>query len=833
MARITIAIYRFFKKYPAVFYTLLIASVAFFAYFGLQMKYEEDISKLLPSNNIGNSEQLVFNNLKVKDKIFVVMQNQDSSAQHTEELVAAMNQFSENLLANDTDSNIQSLLYQVEEEWMLTAVEYLYTHLPLYLEESDYAAFDSVFTTQQIANQMESNYDDLQSASGMFTYELIQRDPAGLRYALKDKAKDLLGAIGGSYKIIDSHFFTPDSTTVIAFLSPNFTGFDSKTGTQLVKQMEHEIAQLKADYPQVEVYFHGAPIQSVFNSRQIKSDLLLTMGLSLALACGFIWFCFKGKATLLWLLLPIGYGMLFALCTLYFMQGMMSLMAVGIGAIVLGVALSYCLHVITHYKYVSNPEKVLMEQTKPVILGSITTIGAFLGLTFTDSALLKDFGLFASFALFGTTLFCLLFLPQFFKPETNRYSEKAFKALDKINSFPFEKQHWLVASLVLITAICCYTSSWVSFDTDLKNIGYNHPRVVKSGQILAEKTTHGQKSTYFAVMSPSIDTALVYHAQFMQHLDSLQNQGIIYSYSNTSVLNPTQAVQKQRIAAWQKYWTPAKIKQVKNRIIQASAPYGFTEEVFEPFFNLIDQTPETANLLTSGVLPDALLCNYLEHTDGQYLLFTPVLSQPQNYYQTYSQVLKSDGSVVIDPFYYTQDMVRILNNDFNVILGISSVFVFFILLISFKSITLSLVAFLPMSLSWYIVQGVMGIFGLQFNLINIIVSSFIFGCGVDYSIFILDGLLGETREKGRLLMQHKTAIFLSAIVLIVSISSLIFAQHPAMASIGVITLIGMTATMLLAYTLEPCIFHALYRYTFFRNIVAKRNTTFKPDKDSL
>lgn len=435
MARITLAIYRFFQKYPVVFYAILVLSTAFFAYFGLQMKYEEDISKLLPSNNIGSSEQLVFNNLKVKDKIFVVMQHQDSSALHTQELAAAMDQFTQNLLTHDTDSHVQSVLYKVEEEWMMAGIEYLYNHLPLYLDSTDYAQFDSIFAPNQVAQQMERNFEDLQYADGMYTYELIQRDPAGLRNALKDKGKSLIGAIGGSYKIIDSHFFTPDSTTVIAFLTPNFTGFDSKTGTRLVKQIEQEITQLQQDYPTVEVYFHGAPIQGVFNSRQIKSDLAMTIGLSLALACCFIWFCFKGKATILWLLMPVGYGMLFALCALYFMQGMMSLMAVGIGAIVLGVALSYCLHVITHYKYVNNPQKVLLEQTKPVILGSITTIGAFMGLTFTDSALLKDFGLFASFALLGTTIFCLLFLPQFFKATNNSHSEKAFRALEKINTF--------------------------------------------------------------------------------------------------------------------------------------------------------------------------------------------------------------------------------------------------------------------------------------------------------------------------------------------------------------------------------------------------------------
>ena len=80
------------------------------------------------------------------------------------------------------------------------------------------------------------------------------------------------------------------------------------------------------------------------------------------------------------LLVPVVYGAFFALAVIYLIKGGMSLMALGIGAIVLGVALSYCLHVLTHYKYVSDPETVLREQTKPVIMGSLTTIGAFAGL---------------------------------------------------------------------------------------------------------------------------------------------------------------------------------------------------------------------------------------------------------------------------------------------------------------------------------------------------------------------------------------------------------------------------------------------------------------------
>lgn len=810
----------------------MILSTLVFAFFGLQIKYEEDISKLLPSGNIGTSQQLVFNNLKVKDKVFITFSSKNGKV-NTDSLIMACDAFTDSLLSHDKDSLIDNVLYKLDEELLFSGIEYLYENLALFLDENDYRAFDSIFTAESLDEQMAENYADLESAAGNYTYELIQQDPARLRFILKNKAADFSKALGSNYKIIDGHFFTPDSTMVVTFLSPNFTGFDSKTGTYLVENIEKEREILSENFSDVEVLFHGAPVQGVFNSRQIKEDLLLTMGISLLLACGLIWLCFKNKSTLLFLLLPVGYGMLFALFCLYFMQGIISLMAMGIGAIVLGVALSYCLHVLTHYKYVNDPIKVLREQTKPVILGSITTIGAFMGLLFTDSDLLRDFGLFATFALIGTTFFCLIFLPQFFTSENNRHSEKAFRILEKINTYPFENQKWLVVLLIVISCVCFYTSDFVEFDTNLKNIGYTDPDVSRSSALLSEKTTHGNASLYFAVGSTNLDSALVYNKEFSKHLSELQAQGIVKNCGNTSIILNNSAEINEKVQLWKNYWTDSKIKVVKQNIINSGNKYGFTEELFEPFFTLIESEIEPKSLLDADFIPEGLKSNWVEHTDGNYLVFTPVQISPDNIYKTCDSILTYDKAVVIEPFYYTQDMVKTLNENFNIILGISSAFVLLVLLISLKSITLSIISFIPMGLSWYIVQGIMAIFGIQFNLINIIVSSFIFGVGVDYSIFIMDGLLGGTREKGRLLMQHKTAIFLSAVVLIVSISSLMFATHPAIASIGLTTLIGMSATLLLSYCLQPFIFNLLKKYSLFQKIIIKHNKTFKPEQDEI
>ena len=133
-------------------------------------------------------------------------------------------------------------------------------------------------------------------------------------------------------------------------------------------------------------------------------------------------------------------------------------------------------------------------------------------------------------------------------------------------------------------------------------------------------------------------------------------------------------------------------------------------------------------------------------------------------------------------------MITLIRSDFNTALLISAIFVLVVLLFSFRDVFLALLAFMPMFLSWYVVQGWMAIFGLPFNLINIVISTFIFGIGVDYSIFVMQGLIAVHNNEGtRLLQYHKVAIFFSALVLAVVMVTMLFAIHPAIKSIGIST----------------------------------------------
>lgn len=812
MENLFIKIYEFLKPKRWLTYTLILLSVALFGFYASKVEFEEDISKLLPATDAESSGGLAFVDLKVKDKIFIQIVAREEGSVDIQQMAEVCDMFMSELLMRDTATHyINDALYRIDDDLMINGLDYLLTYLPTFVDTTMYAHFDSLLANDAIANRMAENYDLLFNEGRTELLDLVQQDPAGLRYAFLE-AGVLDNLKGARFSVVDGHLFSPDSTVSMAFISPNLSSMDSKAGNKLVELIEQVRDEVEAEHTDVDIYFHGAPVQSVFNSRQIKSDLLMTIGISLVIICVVICLCFRNWNTLVLLLMPVGYGALFAMACIYWIQGGMSLMAMGIGAIVLGVALSYVLHVLTHYKHVTDPVRVIREQTSPVLLGCITTIGAFVGLMFTDSPLLADFGMFASLALVGTVAFCLLFLPHFFDEHNNKKSHKAFAIIAKINSYPLDRKRWFVVLLVVVSVVCFFTSRWVTFDSDLKNIGYTDPDVRRSQVLYADKINHGNRSMYYASAAKSLDEAITYNAQLLQVADSLQAIGEIDSYSKmSSILLPT-AVQQQRIDHWRNYWTDERIAQVMTTINREGERVGFRAGTFDMFETIVRADYQPGSIYESGVLPDGLMSNIVELTGDNYMVFTSVLMSADKQKQINDIMASVPHTVVVDPFYYTNNMVELLNDDFNTVLGISSLFVFIVLLLSYRSISRALLAFMPMFLSWYIVQGIMGIFGLQFNLINIVISSFIFGVGVDYSIFIMDGLLANTRRDDiTLLLYHKTAILLSAFVLIVVTGSLVFATHTAMRSIGVTTLIGMSATILLAYTLQPFIYRQLMK----------------------
>ena len=803
-----VKIYRYFEGHKLLLYTLMLLSAAVFVFFGLKVRYEEDLSKLLPSSGKAESG-LVFGNIKVKDKIFMQMTGAEPDV-----LVGYVDELMDSILADDDD--IANTLYRIEPDMAMNALDYAMQHVPSFVDTQLYARFDEAIA--HAGESMAQNYDLIMKDETGNVTQMVTTDPLNLRQYL---LPDVSGGLG--FALVDGHLFSHDSTVALMFLSPDFQSFNSRSGQRLIVRIDKKIAEFQAAHPDVEVLKHGAVVRSADNSRVMKRDICLTVGISLLIILLALCVSFRGFSVVWQIVLPVVYGTFFALACMYWLKGGMSFMALGIGTVVLGVAISYCLHVIVHQRFVRSVEQMLAEESKPVCLGCLTTIGAFLGLLFTQSELLKDFGLFATFALVGSTFFTLFFLPHFLREADVKQSELIFNGMAKLNRYAYDKNPYYIAVLSIIIVIGMIFTHKVQFDNNLKHIGYESDELHKSENLFAEKNYKDGVQRYYAVVAPTLDQALDADRSLSYALDSLRRAGKLNAYIPVvSSLFQSNEEQQRRITAWRNYWTAEKVREAMNAVRVAARENSLDPDIFVPFQTVIEEEYEPGNLYESGIVPDGLLCNFIEESDGNFLIFNSVLLNPENRSSVDDQIAAMPHAVVVDPFYYTGNMITLVHQDFTTTLLISSLFVFVVLLLSFKDVILALIAFMPMFLSWYVVQGWMAIFGLPFNLINIVVSTFIFGIGVDYSIFVMQGLISEQQSQSDSLLEfHKVAISFSAFVLVVAVLSMLCAVHPAIKSIGVSTLIGMASTIMITYTLQPLFFRWIMKWPYMRRRVEK------------
>ena len=591
MTELFIRLSRYFNSHRIVCWLSMTALFVCFGCFAAQLHLEEDINKLMPSSkNEDGTTKLAFADLKIKDKVFLLFEGRD-----TEKLIEVCDAFIDTLLVRDSVSKtIGDVFYRLDEDLLPDGIDYLTEHLPAYIDTAVYARFDTLLTREHFVRQMQQNREDLTGEFGEMFPELIQTDPMGMRNVLAEQMEPLTGA-SGSYKTIDGHFFVPDSTVCIAFITPRYSATNTGQGSAMFQLLNTQMDQFAKQYPEVEISYHGTPASGFYNATQIKHDLTTTIAGALLLVLVFLLVCFRRWDTIPLLLLPVVFGTFFGMTMMYWLKGEFSLLALGIGGVVLGVALSYVLHVLTHHRFVSDSEQLLRDLVKPVLLGCLTTIGSFAGLLFVKTDLLRDFGLFAAFAILGTTLFSLAYLPQILRgkgtvkseqfPTGVRPGEGGFPVfINRVITYPFDRNQLLVTAILLVIVVCvgAFIMGGTRFDADMHNLGYDHPMTEHSEQLLREKTYTNDKTKYFASQGRTMEEAIENFALLDRKLDSLQRLGLVKSYTRTNQIFVPLRQQQKRIEAWKRYWTDERLATVRSLIAQTAPQAGLISSKLPP-----------------------------------------------------------------------------------------------------------------------------------------------------------------------------------------------------------------------------------------------------------
>ena len=793
MRRLVLHIYDYFlaHKGQAIFLMAVILGIC--TLLALRVHYEEDITAFLPQNEESKRYSDVYNRLG-QDRMAIFF---ESDGEDTDRLLDAMAAFGENWADADEAGLVPDLQVSTDADAVQGVFDFIRTNWPYFLTETDYARMDSLLALPGFVDEkMAENERSFYSLASSFSSQYMRSDPLGLFSPVLQRLEALNPATKS--RVEDGFLLTGDGRTGVVLFSSPFGGTESGKNAQLKALTDTVKARTAAQFPDIRVTSTGGPEVAVENAARIKKDSFLALAIAALLICIVLWLSYKRFTDVFWILVSILAGALFALGIIACFKSSVSLIVLGIGSMIIGIAVNYPLHYVDHLKYQPDKRKALADQVNPLLVGNITTVGAFLSLLLLKAEALHDFGFIGAMMLVGTILFVLVFLPVFV-PAASRPRNTLKLDFDRHIHLSPKARKWVFAGFLVLTAVFWWLSRGISFDADMHHINYMTPEQERGFAILEEMgaSADGSSTVYVVASGATPEEAL-------QRSEAIAP--LLGDASGLGAFLPSKQEQAKRIARWNAFL--AAHPDLSNRIIDAGLRTDFTAHAFQPFFDALDRdwavqdvdyfAPLTNTLGTAMYLADkdkVQLVNYLHTTDLEGTKAALRAKLPE-------------GTFCFSMDDVSGTLARLLSEDFDRIGLLCSIIVFFFLVLSL-GLHMGVTAFLPLVVGWIWILGTMRLFGLQFNIVNIILATFIFGQGDDYSIFITEGLMYEYATGKKILRSFKNAVVLSALIMFIGIGALVVAKHPALRSLAWVTVVGMFTVVAMAYYLPPLVFRFL------------------------
>lgn len=787
-------IVQFFIAKKWIFF-LLFTSICLLLSIGFsKLIVEEDIYSVFPKGQKYKefSEILKHNNLN-KQVVFSIDANEDFDENY--DILDGLKETLEGTFGKEL-TDIQ--IYRNVDEQAL--VSYLQSAAVVSLDSSDYSAIEEKVKKENIEIQLAQVANKLKGSASVFTGQFWAKDPLLL---LTDKLQAFnTQSDSSNYEVEDGIVFTNKKATIVFFATLTI---DSKNTDQLVafdKKLTDFTSGLKKTQPELNFDYFGTFQIAAANAVQVKNDTFITLIISLSLILLLLIFNYRSILAPLYFILPAAFGILSGVGMVGFIHPEISAISLATAGILLGIVLDYSFHFFTHYKDSGNLIDTVKEISAPMLIGSFTTVAAFAALLFTDSVVLQNFGLIALFTLIGSALFTVLFLPVLVHTFKIKLSNKVkVRAKKKVNRLFLRLG---VVAIVAGTLFFLWQGTQMNFDADLNNLSY-HPKELKDKEdALTGINPEHQKKIYVFANASSQERAKEINYHLFKALDSKKEELNIselvsiapYSIPENEIINATNK--------WQSFWQqqPGTIQKIKI----AGLEHDFSENAFQPFYQLVSDS--NLGLENGNEIVNELGLSKFYYSDAQnHSYLTSIVVDRANLTECKQLINSVEGTYILDLTSIAEDMLSTVKADFNFLLFFSSLLVFLSLLIVYGRLELALFAFFPMILAWVWILGISQLFGIEFNFVNIIITTFIFGLGDDFSIFITDGLIQKYKTNTDAITSYKSAIVLSGVTTIIGTGVLYFAKHPAIHSIGVISVVGITTILLITLYIQPHIFY--------------------------
>ena len=446
----------------------------------------------------------------------------------------------------------------------------------------------------------------------------------------------------------------------------------------------------------------------------------------------------------------------------------------------------------------------------PIVLSGCTTLSAFGVLHFSIIPGYRNLGHFGALGIAGAALFSIVVLPPLVVRLRGRSTRRPIWRL--VSVFPplfhlaaKRRGVWLIVP-VLLSIVALAGLCRVELEGDIRKLSAISPEASKDLDSILGTFGDVMSSTVMAVSAGNPEEALRKNQILASTLRRQQEAGRITSISTVADLLPGPDVQRENRARWKSLLSPQRLETLSEDLTKACTELGIKVEVLGGF---LQSLPGSAPLIdyrdySQGILGE-MTAHHLSETNGRLTVLTELkLTDPDDFGAILADVREVLPNVIAyDGRFFVRHMVKLIYGEMKR-LGVLTFGVILVLLLIFvRRPGLVAAMMLPLLASLLWTFGLLGLLGIHLNMINGVVVVFIFGLIVDYGIFLSLALRREDDPDHEHLMRTCGAITISALTTLCGLGALLFANHPALSSIGVTALVGISSGLLAVLTIVP------------------------------
>jgi len=567
---------------------------------------------------------------------------------------------------------------------------------------------------------------------------VVQRKPQS------EEEVDSLKKVISSLPFYNGLLFNDSTGASLMMLFTNRDKFNSEARVEVVEAIEARVDEF-SETTGLDVHLSGLPYIRTMQTAKIKQELGMFVGLAAAITALLMFLFFKSFRVMFISLLVVIVGVIWSLGTISLLGFKLSALMGLIPPLIIVIGVPNCVFLLNKYhsefkkhgNQIKALNRVIHKVGNATFMTNATTAMGFATFIFTQSAMLKEFGIVASINILSVFLLSLIIIPglfSFINPPKERHVkhlERTWvgKVVSALEGLVKNHRTATYVGTIIVIGLSLYGMTKVQSTGNIVDDLPKDDQIIKDLNFLEENFAGVMP---LEILVSTRDSSRVTKDKTLRKIERLQ--GVLGSYPEISrSLAITDAVK----FAKQAYYNglPSKYSLISSYEKSFIAPYirGNESDVGNVSQIFLDSTQYTtrisAQIADIGTIElDSLMSSLKPKV---YEIF------PKDEYKV---TLTGTSIVFLDG---TDYLVK--NLFISLAIAISVIAILMALL--FSSARMVLISLIPNIIPLLFTAGLMGFFGIAIKPSTILVFSIAFGISVDDTIHFLSKYRQELKAK--------------------------------------------------------------------------------------